>query len=149
MCVLGAVERNCLDTTSRGAPRARAAADGGAGKRDFLLLFFNPSYHTTYTTQSERRAQESPSRLSLRTEEQVSAKAAVYVCKKINRSHTQTHNKNNTTHDPTRTPPQTTTRRTTPPHLTTIEGGAATVRTTSHTRVGGRAEVSLRLRVKG
>ena len=31
--------------------------------------------------------------------------------------------------------PQTTTRRTTP-HLTTIEGGAAAVRTSSHTRVG-------------
>jgi len=37
----------------------------------------------------------------------------------------------------TRTTPQTTTRTTTLPHLTTIEGGAATVRTTSHTRVGG------------
>jgi len=30
-----------------------------------------------------------------------------------------------------------------PAHLTTIEGGAATVRTTSHTRVGDRAEVSV------
>jgi len=42
---------------------------------------------------------------------------------KRNRSHTQTHNKNNTTLDTTRTTPQTTTRRTTPPHLTTIECG--------------------------
>jgi len=27
-------------------------------------------------------------------------------------------------------------------HLTTLEGGATTVRATSHARVGGRAEVS-------
>jgi len=40
-------------------------------------------------------------------------------------SHTQTHK----THDTTRTTPETTTRRTTAPHLTTIEGGAATVHT--------------------
>ena len=71
-------------------------------------------------------------------------------CKQRNRSHTQTHNKNNTTHDTTRTTQQqhntrhdknnTTNDHTKnhPPHLTTIEGGAATVRTTSHTRVGGR-----------
>ena len=39
------------------------------------------------------------------------------MCKKRNRSHTQTHNTNNTTHDTTRTAPQTTTRRTTPPHF--------------------------------
>jgi len=69
-------------------------------------------------------------------------------CKKRNRSHTQTHNKKNATHGTTRTTPQTTTRRTTPPHLTTIEGGSATVRTTSHTRVGGRAEVSVGGRVE-
>jgi len=65
----------------------------------------------------------------------------------IDRSHTQTHNKNKRTHATTRTTPQTTTRRTTPPHLITIEDGATTVRTTSHTRVGGRAEVSVGSRV--
>jgi len=57
-------------------------------------------------------------------------------------SHIQTHDKNNTTNDHTKEHP---------PYLTTIEGGATTVRTTSHTRVGGRAEVSVagnRLRVK-
>jgi len=47
---------------------------------------------------------------------------------------TQTHGKNNTTNDHTKNHL---------PHLTTIECGAATVRTTSHTRVGGRAEVSV------
>jgi len=46
----------------------------------------------------------------------------------------QTHDKNNTKNDHTKEHP---------PHLITIEGGAATVRTTSHTRVGGRAEVSV------
>jgi len=51
-----------------------------------------------------------------------------------NRSHTQTHDTNNTTNDYTRNHP---------PHSTTIEGGAATVRTISHTRMGGRAEVSV------
>ena len=35
-----------------------------------------------------------------------------------------------------------------PPHLTTIEGGAATVRTTSHARVAGRAKVSVGGRVE-
>jgi len=35
----------------------------------------------------------------------------------------------------TRTPPQTTTRRTTPYPLTTIEGGATTVRTTSRDKI--------------
>jgi len=48
--------------------------------------------------------------------------------------HHTTHDKNNTTNDHTKNHPL---------HLTTIEGGAATVRTTSHTRVGGRAEASL------
>jgi len=33
-------------------------------------------------------------------------------------------------------------------HLTTLEGGATTVRATSHARVGGRAEVSMRGRVE-
>jgi len=42
--------------------------------------------------------------------------------------HTHTkYDKNNTTNDHTKNHPL---------HLTTIEGGAATVRTTSHTRVG-------------
>jgi len=49
--------------------------------------------------------------------------------------HTQ-QEEHHTAYDTTRTTPQTNTRRTTPPHLTTIEGGAATVRTTSHIRVG-------------
>ena len=44
-------------------------------------------------------------------------------CKKRNRPHTQTHSNNNTTHDHTKDDP---------PHLTTIEGGAATVHTTSN-----------------
>ena len=57
---------------------------------------------------------------------------------KRNRSHTQTHDKNNTTNDHTKNHS---------PHLITIEGGAATVRTTSHTRVDGRAEVSVGGRV--
>jgi len=48
--------------------------------------------------------------------------------------HTQKHYQNNTTHDHTQDHP---------PHLATIEGGAATARTTSHTRVGGRKEVSV------
>ena len=47
--------------------------------------------------------------------------------KKRTRSHTQTHDKNITTNDHSKD------HR---PHLTTIEGGAATVRTTSHIRVG-------------
>ena len=64
-----------------------------------------------------------------------------FIRKKRNRSHTQTHNKNNTTHDTTRTTTQTTTRRTTPPHLTTIDGNATTVRTT-YTRVGGLGAVN-------
>ena len=85
------------------------------------------------------------------------AMRVVLCLSKRKRSHTQTHNKNNTTHT-TRTPLQTTKRNRShtqphdknnttndhtkkhPPHLTTIEGGAATVRTTSHTRVGSRAE---------
>ena len=46
-----------------------------------------------------------------------------------NRLHTQTHDKNNTTNNHTKNHP---------PHLTTIEGGAATVRTTPYTRVGRR-----------
>jgi len=57
---------------------------------------------------------------------------------KRNKSYTQTHNKNNTRNDHTKNHP---------PHLTTIEGGAATVRTTTHARVGGRAEVSVGGRV--
>jgi len=72
--------------------------------------------------------------------------------KKINRSHTHiyrqriipptpthTHDKNNIA------TPQTNTSH---KHLTTLEGGATTVRATSHARVGGRAEVSVRGRVK-
>ena len=57
---------------------------------------------------------------------------------KRDRSHAQAHDKNNTTNDHTKNHP---------PHLETIEGGAATERTTSHTRVGGRAEVSVGDRV--
>jgi len=48
-----------------------------------------------------------------------------------------TYDKNTTTNDLTKNRP---------PHLRTIEGGA--VRTTSHTRVGGRAEVSVGGRVE-
>jgi len=69
------------------------------------------------------------------------------VCKKINRSHTHTPTENITpdtdthAHDKNNTPnPQTNTSHT---HLTTLEGGATTVRATSHARVGGRAEVSV------
>ena len=51
-------------------------------------------------------------------------------CEKRHRSHTQTQNKNSTTHHTTRTTPHATTRRTPPSHLATLEGGAATVRTT-------------------
>jgi len=77
-------------------------------------------------------------------------------CKKRNRPHTQTHHKNSTTHDTTRTTPQQHNTRhdknntpnpqknTSHKHLTTLEGGATTVRATSHARVGGRAEVSVR-----
>ena len=61
-------------------------------------------------------------------------------CKKINRSHTHTPTENITpdtdthTHT-TRTTPQTNASH---KHLTTLEGGATTVRATSHARVGGR-----------
>jgi len=69
------------------------------------------------------------------------------VCARVNRKpsvqretgHTQTHDKDNTTHDHAKEHP---------PHLTTIEGGATTVRTTPHARVGGRAEVSVGGRVE-
>ena len=58
-------------------------------------------------------------------------------------THTHTPTENNTldTHT-TRTRPQTPKR--TPPHkhLTTLDGGATTVRATSHVRVGGRAAVN-------
>ena len=57
-----------------------------------------------------------------------------------NRSHTQTHDKNNTTNDNTKDHP---------PHFTTIEGGTATVRTTSHARVGGRVCFGLTLSLTG
>jgi len=60
-------------------------------------------------------------------------------CKKRNRSHTQTHDTNNTTHDHTKDHP---------PDWTHFECGAATMRTTSHTRVGGRTEVSVEGRVE-
>ena len=60
----------------------------------------------------------------------------------INRSHTHTPTENNTpdtdthTHDTNNTPnPQT---KTSHKHLTTLEGGAMTVRATSHARAGGR-----------
>ena len=54
-------------------------------------------------------------------------------------THTHTHDKNNS---PT---PQTNTSH---KHLTTLEGGATTVRATYHARVGGRAEVSVGGRVE-
>jgi len=64
---------------------------------------------------------------------------------KINRSHLHTHRQRTTpptpthTHDQNNTPnPQTNTSH---KHSTTVEGGATTVRTTSHARMGGRAEV--------
>jgi len=47
---------------------------------------------------------------------------------------THTHDKNNTPNLQTNTPHK---------HLTTLEGGATTVRATSHARVGGRAEVGV------
>jgi len=80
-------------------------------------------------------------------------------CTQRNRSHTNTQQEqHNTRHDKT-TPHKHNTRHdkdnTTNDHmknhhpgLTTIEGGAATVRITSHTRVGGRAEVSVGGRVE-
>jgi len=58
---------------------------------------------------------------------------------RVNPKHHTTHDKNNTTNDHTKNHP---------PHSTTIGGGAATVRTTSHTRVGGRDEVSVGGRVE-
>jgi len=74
------------------------------------------------------------------------------LCKMINRSsHTHTHTDQRTTpstphtHDKNNNPnPQTNTPH---KHLTTLEGGATTVRATSHARVGGRAEVSVGGRV--
>jgi len=53
---------------------------------------------------------------------------------------THTHEKNKTTNEHTDEPPQ--------PHSTTIEGGATTVRTTSHARLDGRSEVSVGGRVE-
>jgi len=73
-------------------------------------------------------------------------------CKQINRSHTHTPTENNTpeteTHayDKYNTPnPQTNTSH---KHFAKLEGGATTVRASSHARVGGRAEVSVRGRVE-
>jgi len=72
----------------------------------------------------------------------------------INRSHTHTHTPTEDnppvtdthTHDKNNTPnPQTNTPH---KHLTTLEGGATTVRATSHARVGGRAVVSVGGRVE-
>jgi len=74
------------------------------------------------------------------------------ICIKISTGHTHTPTENNTpdtnthTHDKNNTPnPQTNTSH---KHLTTLEAGATTVRDTSHARVGGRAEVSVRGRVE-
>jgi len=72
--------------------------------------------------------------------------------KQINRSHTHTHRQRTTPPTPTHTrtrqeqhpKPQPNTSH---KHLTTLEGGATTVRVTSHARVGGRAEVSVSGRV--
>jgi len=63
------------------------------------------------------------------------------MCKKRNRSHTQTDDKNNTTDNKNITTDDHAKNH--PLHLTTIEGGAATVRTTSHARVGGHTEGSV------
>jgi len=73
-----------------------------------------------------------------------------FPCKKINRPPTHTPTENNApdkhTHDKNNAPnPQTNTSH---KHLTRLEGGATTVRATSHARVGGRAEVSVRGRVE-
>ena len=64
-----------------------------------------------------------------------------YGCEKINRPHTHTPTENNNTpdtdthtHDKNNTPnPQPNTPH---KHITTLEGGATTVRATSHARVG-------------
>ena len=50
-------------------------------------------------------------------------------CTKRNRSSTQTHDTNSITND-----------QNYPPHVTTLEGGAATVRTTRQTRAGTSCE---------
>ena len=68
-----------------------------------------------------------------------------YVNRSKGHTHTHTPAENNTpdthTHDKNNTPnPQTNTPH---KHFTTLEGGATTVRATSHARVGGRAEVSV------
>ena len=66
----------------------------------------------------------------------------------IRRAYTPTENNtpDTDTHThTTRTTPQTNTSHT---HLTTLEGGATTVRATSHAWVGGLAEVSMRGRVE-
>jgi len=69
--------------------------------------------------------------------------------KTINRSHahrTHRQRKHPRHRQHTRTTrPQTNTSH---KHLTTLNGGATTVRATSHARVGGRAEVSMRGRVE-
>jgi len=65
-------------------------------------------------------------------------------CVKISTGHTHTHRQRTTapthTHDKNNNPnPQTNTPH---KHSTTLEGGATTVRATSHARVGGHAEVN-------
>jgi len=69
-------------------------------------------------------------------------------------THTNTQQEQHTTQRTTRQEQHHTRPHEEPPppppplHLTTIERGAATMRTTSHTRVGGRAEVSVGGRVE-
>jgi len=76
------------------------------------------------------------------TREQREAEAQVGALRiKINRSHARTPTENSTpgthTHDKNNAQPP---KRTPHKHLTTLEGGATTVRATSHALVGGRAE---------
>ena len=69
-------------------------------------------------------------------------------CTTINRSHAHTPTERTPptpAHTRARQDPQTNTSH---KHLTTLNGGATTVRATSHARVGGRAEVSMRGRVE-
>ena len=79
-------------------------------------------------------------RITSRCGQQARSPSRMY-CKKRIKSHTQTrhtqtHDKNTTTQHTTRTTPQTNDHtKNHPSHLTTIEGGAATVRTTSQSTV--------------
>jgi len=75
---------------------------------------------------------------------------ASFVKRSTGHTHTGHTDKENTpdTGTHTRTTRKKTQTNTSHKHLTTLEGGATTVRATSHARVGGRAEVSMRRRIE-